>query len=183
MAVKTTKTSERIILDYIMSPGGIYRDGEIIDQYEKLDEEHVANTHEKRALLAYMISTSCQHYNISRQKLMQSFPKDASEKFARGLDIKTIGQMLAIDMIEHADKAAIMGFIIGRYSQNNEVLDTFVNHCLEMLDEACRKSPEIIEDYKRQREEKMARTIEKTLKECPNASKEDLEKWTKPRHQ
>lgn len=141
------KSTERVILESLLTPDAPANSLLPLDAIEAMDADLVANTERKRNLMAQNLGHICQSL-LKLKGLIKGSSKTSMELYA---DLRTL------------DQGIITGYIymLGKYgSTQNEFLDklaaTFRMH--QQSEET--KNPEFYENLKKQREE----FIDKSLK-------------------
>lgn len=172
------KPTERVLLDYIMAPSGIHRDSLVIEQFENHDEETVANTAAKRERVATMISHAATCINTNRKNFMEFIRKGgAALDENKKISTEKFGMNCAVYAIELADKSAIMGYIIGKYGVNNEYLEEYAATIRVRMQGIETLLSDLIEQAKKERDEKVTASIKEVLKEHPDLNPEEARKW------
>lgn len=146
-----SKKNERMLLDGCMAPAGIYCHSTLIDTLENLDEKYVANTAEKRTLFADALLSLCTRYNEGRAEFMLLADKAGEDKELQ--EKKLVGKFVANQAMEFFDRAIIAGYILGKYGQNNEYLDSAAARVRVSLQHMESRVPDLVEDARKKRQE------------------------------
>lgn len=115
------KSNERILLETLMTPAAIAREGLILTSFEGLDDCcNGANTAKKREALAHSLTATLNTFLGIRQNLGASLKEELAKNPP---DYKRMHAQIHTNL----DAAVCVGFLIGKYAPNNEYLDNAVS--------------------------------------------------------
>ena len=119
--------TSRIIINSMLGEISALREGIILDTFEEMDNIDIVNTHRKRKVIADGVITAAKESVTQRIKIYESIDKIFSSEDSLAKKLTKLENVVNIAL----NAVTANGYIVGKYSNMNEILDDFSNTLLK----------------------------------------------------
>ena len=145
------KSTERVLLEALCSPRSVASVLLPVDSIEAIDEDMVANTQDKRRLMARSLSISSQQQLAIKNKMIEMCDKIGGTK--------DISNKLWVIICDALDSSLATGYLLGKFGQKNEFLDELAGKFRMERQKEETKFPELFEKIKKDRAERVNKSL------------------------